>query len=87
MFVWLFKIIKVKEHKTDKNLLSKGIKTMLFSLACMFLGPSLIHIAFSNKEKPLYIPILIISLVVCGLALYFAFKGINTILDSIFKKR
>jgi len=77
----------MNEHKTDKLLLSKGIKTMFFSLACMFLGPLLIHIAFSNKEKTLYIPILIISITVCSLAIYFAFKGINTILDSIFKKK
>jgi len=76
----------VKEHKTDKQLLTKGIKTMFFSLICMFLGPLLLHIALSNKEKPLYIPIFIISFAVCSLAIYFAFKGINTILDSIFNK-
>jgi len=52
----------------------------------MFLGPLLLHIALSNKEKPLYIPIFIISFAVCSLAIYFAFKGINTILDSIFNK-
>jgi hypothetical protein len=76
----------MEEHKTNREILLKGLKTMAFSLACMFLGPLLIHMAFSNKEKPLYIPILIISLAICGLAIYFAFKGINTILDSIFKK-
>ncbi|MCF8273118.1 MAG: DUF6095 family protein [Flavobacteriaceae bacterium] len=76
----------MEEHKTNREILVKGLKTMGFSLACMFLGPILIHMAFSNKEKPLYIPILIISLAICSLAIYFAFKGINTILDSIFKK-
>jgi hypothetical protein len=76
----------MEDHKTNREILVKGLKTMGFSLACMFLGPILIHMAFSNKEKPLYIPILIISLAICSLAIYFAFKGINTILDSIFKK-
>jgi hypothetical protein len=76
----------MEEHKTNREILVKGLKTMGFSLACMFLGPLLIHMAFSNKEKPLYIPILIVSIAICGLAIYFAFKGINTILDSIFKK-
>jgi hypothetical protein len=76
----------MKESKTDKNLLVKGLKTMGFSLACMFFGPLLIHLAFSNKEKPLYIPILMISIIICGMSIYLAFKGINTILDSIFNK-
>jgi len=76
----------METNKTDKNVLVKGLKTMGISLGCMFLGPTLIHIALSNKEKPLYIPILIIAVIICGLALFFAFKGINTILDSMFKK-
>ena len=59
---------------------------MSIALGCMFLGPILIHIAFSNKEKVLYIPILIFAIIICALAIYFGFKGINTILDSMFKK-
>ena len=74
-------------NKTDRDVLLKGLKTMGLSLASMFLGPTLIHIALTNKEKPLYIPILIIAILVCALAIYFAFKGNNTILDSIFKKK
>jgi len=76
----------METHKTDKNILVKGLKTMGLSLGCMFLGPTLLHIAFSNKEKPLYIPILIVAILICSLAVYFAFKGINTILNSMFKK-
>ncbi|MCF7569387.1 DUF6095 family protein [Sabulilitoribacter arenilitoris] len=76
----------METSKTDKNLLVKGLKTMAISLGCMFLGPTLYYIALTNKEKPLYIPILIIAIIVCVLAIFFAFKGINTILDSMFKK-
>lgn len=76
----------MEENKTDRDILVKGLKTMGISLGCMFLGPTLLHIAFSNKEKPLYIPILIISIIICGLAVYFGFKGIKTIMDSMFKK-
>jgi len=75
-----------ESNKTDRNILAKGLKTMGISLGCMFLGPTLIHIALSNKEKPLYIPILIVAVIICALAIFFAFKGINTILDSMFKK-
>ncbi len=76
----------METEKTDKNILVKGLKTMGGSLGCMFLGPTLLHIALSNKEKPLYIPILIVAILICSLAVYFAFKGINTILNSMFKK-
>ena len=76
----------METNKTDRNVLAKGLKTMGISLGCMFLGPTLLHIAFSNKEKPLYIPILIVASIICMLAVFFAFKGINTILDSMFKK-
>ncbi|WP_303318950.1 DUF6095 family protein [Flavivirga abyssicola] len=76
----------METEKTNKEILVKGLKIMGTSLGAMFLGPLLIHIAFSNQEKPLYIPILIVAIIVCGLAIYLAFKGLNTILDSMFKK-
>lgn len=77
----------MKENRTDRDLLIKGLKKMVFSLVFMFLGPTLLYVAFSNKEKPLYIPILILAVIICGFAIYFSFKGINTILDSMFKKK
>lgn len=76
----------MEDNKTDRDVLTKGLKTMGISLGCMFLGPTLLHIAFSNDEKPLYIPILIVAIIVCVLAVYFAFKGLKTIMDSMFKK-
>ena len=76
----------METSRTDKNLLAKGLKTMAISLGCMFLGPTLYYIALTNKEKPLYIPILIIAVIICALAIFFAFRGINTILNSMFKK-
>lgn len=77
----------METNRTNKTVLVKGLKTLGIALACMFLGPSLIHIAFSNQEKPLYIPILILAIIICGLAIYLMFRGINTILDSMFKKQ
>ena len=74
------------ENKTDKDLLVTGLKKMGLSLIFMFLGPTLLYIAFSNQEKPLYTPILIIAILICGGAIYFTFKGIMIILDSLFKK-
>ncbi|TGV01711.1 DUF6095 family protein [Flavivirga rizhaonensis] len=76
----------METKKTNKEILVKGLKIMGTSLGAMFLGPLLLHIAFSNQEKPLYIPILIVAIIICALAIYLAFKGLNTILDSMFKK-
>lgn len=74
-------------NRTDKDILIKGIKTMGISAALMFLGPTLLYIALINKEKPLYIPILIVAFIICALAIFFGFKGLKTIMDSMFKKR
>ncbi|WP_279588374.1 DUF6095 family protein [Winogradskyella pelagia] len=75
------------DNKTDKELLGKGLKRMGVCLLFMFLGPTALHLAFSNDEKPLYIPLLIFALMLCVLAIVFLFLGINTIMNSIFKKK
>ena len=72
-------------RRTDKEVLQKGLKIMGLTLVFMFLGPFLIYTAFSNQEKPLYIPILIAGIILCTCAIYFGFKGIKTIMDSMFK--
>ncbi len=76
--------IETETKRTDKDVLLQGIKKMALSLVCMFLGPMLLYIAFSNQEKVMFIPLLIISIVICGLAIFFAFKGLKTIMDSMF---
>lgn len=74
----------METRHTNKDILINGIKKMGISLICMFLGPILIYIAFSNQEKPLYIPILIVGILVSFIAVFMAFKGIKTIMDSMF---
>jgi len=74
----------METKRTNKEVLGKGLKKMAISLVMMFAGPTLFYIATTNKEKPLYIPILIISLVICAGAIFFAFKGLQTIMNSMF---
>lgn len=76
----------METKRTNKEILIKGIKKMGLSLICMFLGPTLIYVTFSNQEKLLYIPLLILSVLICVLAIYLAFKGLKTIMDSMFYK-
>jgi hypothetical protein len=77
----------METHRTNKDMLYKGLNTMGLSLICMFVGPTLLYIAFSDKEKPLYYLILILGLLICSLAIFFGFRGIKTILNSMFKKK
>jgi hypothetical protein len=76
-----------ENNRADKDILTKGLKQMGICLLLMFTGPTLLHIALSNKDKPLYIPLLILSILLCLSAIAFLFIGINTILNSIFKKK
>ena len=76
----------METKRTNKYILVKGLKKMGLSLVCMFLGPTLIYVAFSNQEKTLYIPLLILSITICILAVYLAFIGLKTIMDSMFYK-
>jgi len=76
-----------EDHSTDRDILAKGLKRLVICLGLMFAGPTLLHLALDNSEKPLYIPLLIIAFILCIGAIVFLFLGINTVLDSIFKKK
>src|SRR5690606_35519818 len=79
-----FNRIPMKEHKTDRAQLIKGIKTLAGCLALMFLGPTMLYLAFSNQDKPTYLLVLGIAVVVCMLAVFFLFRGISIVMKSLF---
>jgi len=77
----------METQRTNKDLLAKGLKKMAIALILMFAGPTLFFITTSNKEKPFYILLLIISFILCSGAIFFAFKGIQIIMNSLFDKK
>ncbi|MBT8376750.1 MAG: NDUFA4 family protein [Bacteroidia bacterium] len=77
----------METERTDKEILTKGIRLMTICLLLMFAGPFMMHVAFSNQEMPLFIPLFIAAIALCAMAIYFLFRGINTIIDSIFRKK
>ena len=79
--------METETKHTDKEVLTQGLKKMGISLVLMFAGPTLFFIVNINKEKDFYIPLLIVSFILCGLAIFFAFKGIQTIINSMFGKK
>jgi len=79
-----FKTIVMSKEHTDVELLRKGVKYLAIALPLLFLSPYLITLAFLNTET-------IYGYVFFGLgfiagvgAVYLVFKGINTIMKSIF---
>ena len=77
--------MKMETKRTNKPLLVKGLKTMALTLVCLFLGPILLHTGLYNSDKPLHFPLVAAGLGICGAAIYYGFKGIKIIIDSIFK--
>ncbi|MCL5128357.1 MULTISPECIES: DUF6095 family protein [unclassified Algibacter] len=73
-------------NRTDKVQLFKGVKTMIFAVLTLFMGPIILSMALSQPENSLYIPLLIIGILICAFAVFLIFKGIRTIMDSMFKK-
>lgn len=78
--------METETKRTNKDVLAQGLKKMGISLVMMFAGPTLFYITTTNKEKPFYIPLLIISILICVGAVFFAFKGLQTIMRSMFDK-
>lgn len=69
---------------TNKDLLSKGIKYLAGALPLLFIGPTLIHNAFMNKQNIWHYLILVIGIIVCVAAVYFMFLGLKIIMKSLF---
>ena len=73
--------------RTDKDLLVKGIKSFLYTALTMFIAPIVLYQAFKNTDKPLFIPVLIIGLLLAGVAIYMGFRSVNIVMDAVFGKK
>ena len=69
---------------TNKTLLVKGIRYLAFAVPLMFIGPSIIHSSFKNQGHPFYMPILGIGIIFCIATILLMFKGIQTMVKSLF---
>jgi hypothetical protein len=69
---------------TNKDLLNKGIKYLVFALPLIFTGPSVIYNAFMNKHTNWHYLVLAIGCIMCLGAMFLIFLGIKTITDSLF---
>ena len=69
---------------TNKELLSKSIKYLSWSLPLLFIGPSLIYNAFVNKNNVWHYLVLAIGILTCLAAVYLLFLGLRTMMRSLF---
>ncbi len=53
----------------------------------MFLGPTILFQSFKNEDHPWFLPVLSVSIVVCVLSLFYGVKGLQSIMNAIFKKK
>ncbi len=68
----------------NKNTLSKGIKYLSGALPLMFIGPVVINSSFKNQDSSIYEIVLGVGILCCALAIFFMFKGVTTIVNSLF---
>ncbi|MEN1783918.1 MAG: DUF6095 family protein [Bacteroidota bacterium] len=73
--------------RTNKDLLVKGIKSFLYTTLAMFTAPVILYQAFKNTDKPLFIPVLIIGLLLSALAIYLGFRSVGIVMEAVFGKK
>ena len=74
----------METKRTNKEILVRGIKLMAVTALLMFLGPTLIYMALGSDQSSLFELTLGVGGLFCALAIYFGFRGIQTIMKSMF---
>jgi len=70
--------------RTNKKVLMTGVKYLALSLPLLFLAPYLITLGFMNKTNASFYVFFPIGLILAVTAIFFVFKGIKTIMKSMF---
>lgn len=61
-----------------------GLKYLAGALPLSFIGPVVLFSSFKNQEHVWFIPVLIFALLAMAAAIFLMFKGINTVMKSLF---
>ena len=69
---------------TNIKILSKGLKYMAWALPLYFIGPSVIYNAFKNQQTAWHYVVLAVGMTICFFAIFLTFKGLKTIINSMF---
>lgn len=67
---------------TNKEILNKGLKYVVWALPLFFIGPTVINSAFKNPDHVMFVPVLGFGVLACLIAVILLFKGLKTIVNS-----
>lgn len=70
---------------TDKQLLLKGIRYMAITIPLLILSTYLFTLAFLNTDNFMIYAALPVAIIGMAATIYLGFKGIRTIMTSVFK--
>lgn len=84
MFATQLTVFKMSKGHTDFDILKKGLKYMAFALPLLFLSPYLLTLSFLNKDIYIFYVFLGLGIIAGAGAIYLCFRGINTIMKSMF---
>lgn len=71
----------------DKIALQQGLKRISYAFLAAFIGPVSIMQAFKNEGHPLYWPVLIVGIILCGITIGYGFWGIRTLASAFLGKK
>ncbi len=74
-------------RRTNKELLYKGIKSIVYTVILMFTAPFVVYQAFKNEAHPFYWPVFIIGIILGVSAIVMGFRSIKIIMDAVFGKK
>lgn len=69
---------------TNKVLLNRAMKFLVWALPAVFVGPAVIHFAFINKQQPLFPLVIGLGIAISLTGMILIFVGIKTIIKSLF---
>ncbi len=69
---------------TDKTVLAKGLKYLLYTTGLMFTAPVVMYQAFKNEGHPFFWPVLVVGLILGISAIALGFYSIKTLMDGFF---
>jgi hypothetical protein len=72
--------------KTNKELLIKGVKYLVYTLVLMFTAPIVLFQAFKNTEHSFYIPVLVLGVILAIAAIVLGFYSIKVLMEGIFTR-
>ncbi len=84
MFEKQLKAIAMTQKHTNRELLVKGLKYMAITIPLLFLCPYLLTLSFLNKDNNSFYFFFVLGIIAFIIVIYLFYKGIKTLLDSIF---